>query len=206
MRLTGKTAIEYAEIMGLPISCYTTPIEEARDDLTVDEAEDIVREDDQLIYFDANAWYVETDDTYAYDGATVLQDGLVYADPSPIMLNDWHALQRPIFQHRIAWGAARREGREPSHDGEYMMLYWTDDSTEGWIAEDNAGVCCTDDENYVEVCRDATEELQAEAAAIQTEIDDAVESPGNIITGAGGHATEILREMGWILPAPDPNE
>lgn len=48
--LKGYDAIEYAEQHGLRLSMYNSPIEDARDGLTVDEAREIAREDAGLIY------------------------------------------------------------------------------------------------------------------------------------------------------------
>lgn len=48
--LTGHAAIDHAEQHGLTLSMYTSPIEEGRDGLSVDEARDVAREDESLIY------------------------------------------------------------------------------------------------------------------------------------------------------------
>jgi len=50
MRLTGQEAIEEARRTGRTLSQYTTPIEEARDGLSVEEAEEIAAVDPSLIY------------------------------------------------------------------------------------------------------------------------------------------------------------
>ena len=50
MTLTGYAAIEYAEEHDLLLRKYTDPIEDAREDLTVDEARAVAREDVRLIY------------------------------------------------------------------------------------------------------------------------------------------------------------
>lgn len=50
--LKAYDAIEYAEQHGLRLSMYNSPIEDARDDLTVEEAREIAREDAGLIYLD----------------------------------------------------------------------------------------------------------------------------------------------------------
>ena len=52
MTLTGHAAIDYAEIHGLTLCKYTDPIEEYRNDLTVDEAHEIAREDPYLIFIE----------------------------------------------------------------------------------------------------------------------------------------------------------
>ena len=51
-RLTGTDAIEYAKEHGLALSKYSDPVEGYRDDMTLEEAEDVAREDDSLIYID----------------------------------------------------------------------------------------------------------------------------------------------------------
>lgn len=53
IRLTGHTALKYAEARGLTLSKYTDPIEEARDGLALEEARDIAYFDPSLIYVDA---------------------------------------------------------------------------------------------------------------------------------------------------------
>ena len=50
MKLTGYDAIEFAEAKGLPLSKYSDPTEDAREDLTWEEARAIAREDSRLIY------------------------------------------------------------------------------------------------------------------------------------------------------------
>lgn len=51
-KLSGKDAIEYARKNDLRLSKYTDPTEDARDDLTVEDAEEIAREDANLIYLE----------------------------------------------------------------------------------------------------------------------------------------------------------
>lgn len=51
-KLTGIEAIIYAENNGLLLSKYTDPTEEARTDLTVQEAREIAKEDPSLIYIE----------------------------------------------------------------------------------------------------------------------------------------------------------
>lgn len=53
MRFEGFEAIEYAKENGLLLSKYEDPIEGAREDVTVDEARDIAREDPRLIWITA---------------------------------------------------------------------------------------------------------------------------------------------------------
>lgn len=51
--LTGHDAITYAEAAGLTLKKYADPIEGAREGLTVDEAREVAREDQGLIYLEA---------------------------------------------------------------------------------------------------------------------------------------------------------
>jgi hypothetical protein len=46
-------------------------------------------------------------------------------------------ITKPFRQLTIAQGAALREGRQPSHDGEYIMLYIDGDGE--WFLSGNAG-------------------------------------------------------------------
>ena len=57
MRLTGHEAIEYAEAHGLTLCKYADPVEDAREDLSVEEAGEIAREDPGLVYVSVtNPW------------------------------------------------------------------------------------------------------------------------------------------------------
>lgn len=51
--LTGYAAIEYAEARDLPLRKYADPTEDARDDLTVEEAREVAAEDPSLIWVEA---------------------------------------------------------------------------------------------------------------------------------------------------------
>jgi len=50
--MTGYDAIEHARETGAALHKYTDPIEEARRNITVEEAEEIASEDPGLIYTD----------------------------------------------------------------------------------------------------------------------------------------------------------
>ena len=50
--LTGYEAIEYARANGLALSKYSDPTEGYRTGLSLDEAEDVAREDPGLIHVD----------------------------------------------------------------------------------------------------------------------------------------------------------
>jgi DNA-binding XRE family transcriptional regulator len=49
-RLHGREAIEYAGTHGLTLSKYADPIEDAREGLSIEEAEEVLSEDPGLIY------------------------------------------------------------------------------------------------------------------------------------------------------------
>ena len=48
--LTGYAAIEYAEMYGMRLAKHADPIEDARSDLTIEEAREVATEDPSLIY------------------------------------------------------------------------------------------------------------------------------------------------------------
>lgn len=50
MKITGHAAIDHAARQGLTLNKYADPIEEARAGLTVEEAEEVAREDASLIW------------------------------------------------------------------------------------------------------------------------------------------------------------
>ena len=51
-RLTGYAAIGAAERTGGKLHKYTDPIEDARDDISIEDAREVAREDPSLIYID----------------------------------------------------------------------------------------------------------------------------------------------------------
>ena len=66
MIITGQAAIDHAESQNLTLNKYADPIEEARAGLTVEEAEEVAREDASLIWInvqgaeaEAKEWAVE---------------------------------------------------------------------------------------------------------------------------------------------------
>jgi hypothetical protein len=52
MRLTGYTAIEYAEKHNLPLSKHADAVDDPATGLTVAEAEAIAEDDEDLVYLD----------------------------------------------------------------------------------------------------------------------------------------------------------
>lgn len=54
-RLAGQVAIERARSLRARLHSYASPTEDARDDLTIEEAEQIASEDPSLVYLDVEA-------------------------------------------------------------------------------------------------------------------------------------------------------
>lgn len=54
-KLTGRAAIDFAELNGLTLSKYSDPTEGARDGLSVEEAREVAAEDPALIYLEIEA-------------------------------------------------------------------------------------------------------------------------------------------------------
>ena len=110
----------------------------------------------------------------------------------------------------IPTGNARAEGREPSHDGEFLSLYWYGNE---WILEDNAGVVGTHVHDYITSVNDnrfvSDEEYDnaiAEAEEIQKEIEEAIaNNRGKVATNGfstgplGGEARSIAQSLGWPI-------
>jgi hypothetical protein len=51
-KLTGYDAVEYAEDHDMPLNKYADPTEDARDDLTPDEARAVAKEDPSLVWIE----------------------------------------------------------------------------------------------------------------------------------------------------------
>jgi|LSQX01.2.fsa_nt_gb hypothetical protein len=104
-----------------------------------------------------------------------------------------------INQTSITIGAARREGRAASHDGEYISLAWDDHGH--WLIEDSAGVVADSErgETYLDACG---EEATEEDEQIQQEIEGYLATcpqPGKDTAGLGGQAKELARYWGWPI-------
>jgi hypothetical protein len=52
-KLTGRAAIDYAAANGLTLNAYSSPIDDARSGLTVDEAREEYRDDLNLLWVEA---------------------------------------------------------------------------------------------------------------------------------------------------------
>jgi|APHM01.1.fsa_nt_gi hypothetical protein len=70
--LTGADAIEHAERFGGQLHKHADPTEGARENISVDEARDVVRGDPSLIYTDSPAPVIYYTDGDAYVGADAL--------------------------------------------------------------------------------------------------------------------------------------
>lgn len=63
-----------------------------------------------------------------------------------------------IFATTLTYGLARREGRQPNHDGEFVTLFWSTD--ERWFTISNAGIDTTYRlQNYEQASEEAAQWL-----------------------------------------------
>ena len=123
--------------------------------------------------------------------------GYEYDISTPMEIQGRYYIPRvSIYQAQIPTGAARRDGRAPSHDGECVWVFWT--TAEGlrrWIVEDNGGVSYTS-ESYTDV--DVDEEELAEVL-------ECIDEPGNQpFTGSGSEALDLMVLAGWLQPCDEP--
>jgi hypothetical protein len=102
----------------------------------------------------------------------------------------------------ITIGAARAEGRAPSHDGEHMTLAQDDQGR--WLLENNAGLVGTVyGDTYLDACGDdATEEDEAIQAEIDAWLALPMDPDGNVAHALklGRQGTECVVEWGWLTP------
>ena len=84
-----------------------------------------------------------------------------------------YTLTQTVRVFDIAIGEARAEGRQPSHDGEYLRCVYTADG-ETFAVENNAGLEFSDVESCESVTTDggASDEALTEAAEIDAEVAD----------------------------------
>ena len=103
---------------------------------------------------------------------------------------------------RITTGAARREDRQPSHDGEYITVFYRSADPTELIAEHNGGCFDIDDTSIDPNAFADIEEAELaanEAEAIHDEAHYAAESDsGEIATRCGSEARNIMISLGWI--------
>lgn len=102
--------------------------------------------------------------------------------------------------YQVSIGAARAEGRQPSHDGEYFAVYYIPGDP-AWVAEGNAGVVASDYLTYCEACVEAMcedEDMLAEAREIDAEIERAVSNDsGDTAATCGAEAKDYMICNGW---------
>jgi len=101
--------------------------------------------------------------------------------------------RRNVKTTRIAHGDSRSEGREPSHDGEYLTLYYVPGNDQ-WLLEDNARVTATDDAPRPDGCDDDDqwEDVLVEVA------EDMRRDRGDLAVSCGGASSTLMENMGWI--------
>jgi len=104
-----------------------------------------------------------------------------------------------IKRGEIRIGAAHAENRAPSHDGEYLSVYYAADGSGDYIIEDNAGVVSTSRTihqqlNELPVHAAELGRWQAEAEAIVAE--DAGEYWD--AEHMGCEARAAAAELGWL--------
>jgi len=105
---------------------------------------------------------------------------------------------------RIATGAARAEGRQPSHDGEFITIIYNTSDPSAIIAEHNAGTFCLDEMAYPPEGLDEEQEAayRAEWGAAQTEAYEAArKDSGEPLVRCGSDAREEIVELGWATVA-----
>ncbi len=115
---------------------------------------------------------------------------------------------RPLATGQIRTGAARSEGRAPSHDGEYLYVV-ADPASGGWLAQDNGGVAATSlgDNFAASNAYPGDPEAEALSAAFDAEADAIARSEPDLPAGSVLHAGAALCaaavEMGWAVAVED---
>ena len=117
---------------------------------------------------------------------------------------------RSIKRGQISIGAAQAEGRAPSHDAEYLAVFYsTGDPNRDYIIEGNAGVVATS-QNIDEVIADATDaairatgngEVLDEMCRWRTEAEAIVNTGSGDDWNAermGLEARAAAAELGWL--------
>ncbi|MCL6479881.1 MAG: hypothetical protein K6T65_16035 [Peptococcaceae bacterium] len=101
-----------------------------------------------------------------------------------------------ICQDIIVIGAARKEGRAPSHDGEYLTVFYVP-GEDDYIVEDNGGLAWTS-YGETDVVSDAPDEEQE---YMQSLVDDArrivSQNTGSPARSMGFAAIDIAIQWGW---------
>jgi len=115
-------------------------------------------------------------------------------------------LRKPISSTTIRTGAARREGRQPSHDGECVTCYYVPGGDGTYLVEDNAGVSWSsyDEGEADDISDEAREtgaddprELEAEARDdVARDRGEPIGAVGDVAT-VGGECANIMVQWGW---------
>ena len=145
IRLTGQTAIDYAEKHGVLLCSYNSPVEDGREDVTIEQAQTIAREDAELIYLDVDAigitisiptcteaWGPECDEATAERAAEELAD--MVAD---MLRDEYPQAQVDASPNMADAGATINECRVQGADeataelirrrvSEYIEEHWTE--------------------------------------------------------------------------------
>lgn len=104
-----------------------------------------------------------------------------------------------IHQDIIIIGAAKEEGRAPSHDGEYITVFYVP-GQEDYIVESNGGVAWTSF-NESDVLSDCNDEDRPD---LESQIDEAnlivSKNTGKPVTSMGSSAKDIAVVWGWATP------
>ena len=102
-----------------------------------------------------------------------------------------------IKRGQISIGAAQAEGRAPSHDGEYVSVYYKHDG-EDYIIEGNGGVVATSwtIEDMIGMADDEDEALRWQAEAKAIVAGDWGEAWD--VERMGSDSREVAAEFGWL--------
>jgi len=57
MKIHGQAAIDFAKKNEIYLCKYSDPVEDAREDLTVDEAEEVIKVDPSLIWIEVHCYF-----------------------------------------------------------------------------------------------------------------------------------------------------
>lgn len=106
-------------------------------------------------------------------------------------------VREAVRAFHLPMGAALEEGRAPSHDAEFLTIYYRASDPSEWICESNAGVTAT----HFHTHQDA--EGNHEAEALDTRITEALAGPGvaDPAKSCGSEAQGLMIEWGWLKPS-----
>lgn len=110
---------------------------------------------------------------------------------------------RSIKRGQISIGAARAEDRAPSHDGEYLAVYYKHGGGD-WIIESNAGVvltACNISAMLAAAADDADDAAYDEISRWQSEAEAIVDTDSGEDWDRermGLESRELAEEFGWL--------